>query len=667
MTMQVMTDTGPKKRRLSIVGAKAPPVETATEVDIEAELRAYEESERERLGIKAERRQWVDNMLKPEMTRKERDHVTLLVSGLTAAQDFLVEGALRGLGYNVEYFGMSDNAGLQTGKEFGNRGQCNPTYFTVGGLVKHLIDLRDKKGMTAEQIVKQYVFVTAGACGPCRFGMYVTEYRKALRDAGFDGFRVMLFQQTGGLSQATGDDVGLDMNPKFFLGIVQAIVCGDVLNALAYRIRPYEVVPGATQRAMESAKKSIYRALYERTNVFVALYRARAEFAAVEVDKLRPKAKASIIGEFWAMTTEGDGNYALQKFLESEGGENDIQLTTAWLLYTIWEVARDTRERMDLRAADDAHMGLGELDEFGVAKRLATMRLAEAALRTGFQAFALPLGLFGYHLPDMDLVAKVANEYYSNDLRGGEGHMEVGKLIVNALRSKAHITVSVKPFGCMPSSGVSDGVQSLITGKFPGSIFCAVETSGDGATNFYSRVQMYMFKARAAAEAELAKAYEETGTTKEEVRAFLDENPKYNSPLYRAPHKVAGEAANLVYEVGPMIKQSRIERYSHMASRAGASALSAITAVPGSIKQVAAVLTSTEIRGRLGHDVGLVRDLLKGKAQERLQPIWAKVAGEIANGMSSTVETSHVHAVADARAEVPVVTIGYSGEAIAAE
>jgi predicted nucleotide-binding protein (sugar kinase/HSP70/actin superfamily) len=47
-----------------------------------------------------------------------------------------------------------------------------------------------------------------GACGPCRFGTYVTEYRKALRDAGFDGFRVMLFQQQGGLKQATGEDVG---------------------------------------------------------------------------------------------------------------------------------------------------------------------------------------------------------------------------------------------------------------------------------------------------------------------------------------------------------------------------------------------------------------------------------------------------------------------------
>ena len=74
--------------------------------------------------------------------------------------------------------------------------------------------------------------MTAGACGPCRFGTYVTEYRKALRDSGFEGFRVLLFQQTGGLKQATGDGVGLEMNPTFFWGIIRAVLVGDVLNAL---------------------------------------------------------------------------------------------------------------------------------------------------------------------------------------------------------------------------------------------------------------------------------------------------------------------------------------------------------------------------------------------------------------------------------------------------
>jgi predicted nucleotide-binding protein (sugar kinase/HSP70/actin superfamily) len=604
--------------------------------DIDAELRAFEADERARLGLKGPRKQWTDNMIHAEMKKAERGHVTILNSGLTRAQDMFIEAALSGLGYKMKNFGVPNNEGLQVGKEFGNRGQCNPTYFTVGNLVKYLIDLRDKDGMSTEDIIKNYVFLTAGACGPCRFGMYVTEYRKALRDAGFDGFRVMLFQQQGGLSQATGDDVGLEMKPPFFIAIVKAIVAGDVMNALGYRIRPFEVEPGATDRAMDECKKVIYAALQQRTNIFVAMNKCRRILGAVKVDRLRPRAKVSIIGEFWAMTTEGDGNYALQKFLESEGAENDIQLVTAWLLYNVWEVARDTRERQFLRDVDGGQYGLSGLSgELDVAKRLATMRVAERALRVLFGVFALPSGLYDYHLPNMDLVADVAKDFYSNDLRGGEGHMEVGKLIVNAVHSKAHMTVSVKPFGCMPSSGVSDGVQSLITARYPGTIFCAVETSGDGATNFYSRVQMYLYKARIAAEQELARAYEETGVTEAQVRAFLEKNPKYASALHHPPHKVAGTAANLVYEVAPLITRSAADRAVERATQAARSARDLAASIPGRVSAARDWVTSPETRARIGEDARVLTDLLAGKAKERFGPLVAKLAGRPPAGPGS--------------------------------
>lgn len=624
MVMQAQGDGS--KVRLPVIGSAVGSEAAGAEVDVEAELRAWEEAERERLGIRQERRQWADGMLKPAMTKSEKAKVTLLISGLTAAQDFLVEGALKGLGYNVHYFGVADGAGLQAGKEFGNRGQCNPTYFTVGSLVKHLIDLRDVHGMSSEDIVKNYVFLTAGACGPCRFGMYVTEYRKALRDAGFDGFRVMLFQQQGGLSQATGDDVGLEMNPEFFIAIVKAIVCGDVVNALTYRIRPYEVVPGSTNEAVARVKKILYEALYQRTNIFLALYRARKELAAVQVDKLRVRAKVCIIGEFWAMTTEGDGNYHLQKFLESEGAEDDIQLTTAWLLYNIWEVARDTRERRDLREADGGQYGLDGFEGFGVAKRLATMRLAEAGLRVGFQCFALPLGLHGYTLPDMDHVAEVASGLYSNDLRGGEGHMEVGKLIVNVVGQKAHMTLSVKPFGCMPSSGVSDGVQSLITARFPGTIFCAVETSGDGATNFYSRVQMYMFKARLAAEEEYRKTLADCGVTEAQVRGFLAKHPRYASSLHKAPHRANGSTADLVHEVAPLITQSRARRTLSALEASVAVARKAAATVPVAARAAVEKARSEEFRAQVRADAELLAELVRGRAKEHYGPLVERLA-----------------------------------------
>lgn len=561
---QPISPTSQSRRKLPIadMGASAGVDMGAKgrDVDLEAELRSFEEAERKRLGLDGPVEHWVEEMVGVGFKKSERAKITILVGGLTVAQDYFVEGALKGIGYNVQMLDAPTNEAFQAGKEFGNRGQCNPTYFTVGNLVQYLITLRDKHGMSSKEVVDKFVFLTAGACGPCRFGMYVTEYRKALRDAGFDGFRVMLFQQTGGLKQATGDDVGLDLNPVFFWQIVKALVAGDALNALGYRLRPYEKEKGATDRALDRAKKTLYDALEHKKNVLWTLNKCRSYFKEVEVDKTLAKPKVSIIGEFWAMTTEGDGNYQLQRFLEQEGAECDIQLLSAWLLYSLWEVRNDAKERADLREMDTAKYGLGGSGSLAVFEKLAISRGGDFVVRALFQTFAHALGLYGYKLPDMDAIAKISHEYYNNDLRGGEGHMEVGKLILNVVHQKAHMTLSVKPFGCMPSAGVSDGVQTAITEKFPGTIFCPVETSGDGRVNFYSRVQMYLFKAKQAAIAEYDRALEEHGVTKEQVEAFLAKNRRFRSSLFKAPHVYAGSSADIVATVAPYITKSRTER-----------------------------------------------------------------------------------------------------------
>ncbi|MBI3073138.1 MAG: 2-hydroxyglutaryl-CoA dehydratase [Deltaproteobacteria bacterium] len=556
-------------------------------IDIDAEMAAFEAEERAKLGLtmaEATTKAWTDKMTNPFFSAKQRENTTLLVSGLTMAHDLFVEAALKGLGYNIRHLDCPDNDALRFGKEFGNRGQCNPTYFTVGNLVKSLTEIGEKEGLTKQGVIDKYVFLTAGACGPCRFGMYVTEYRKALRDAGFDGFRVLLFQQTGGFKQATGEEVGLKMNPPFFMALARAIISGDVLNALAYRIRPFEVEAGATDKAMDAAKKLIYAALEHQTNILVALWKARGEFKKVKVNRLMPKPKVSIIGEFWAMTTEGDGNYQLQRFLEGEGAEVDIQLVTAWLLFMLWEGRHDTKLRAELHGVDGGRKGLSGVN---VMKKLAMLRVAEWVVRGAFQTFAQTIGLRGYHLPDMEEIARVAAPYYNNMIRGGEAHMEIGKVILNTVKQKATMTLSVKPFGCMPSSGVSDGVQSYITEKHPESIFCAVETSGDGRVNFYSRVQMFLFRARERAREEFDAALKAHGLTAEAVAAFLAKHPRFASPLHKAPHTVAGTAADLVHEVAPyMTKSFAARRVANAKTLAGWIAQT-VRAIPGQLRHAA--------------------------------------------------------------------------------
>jgi len=524
--------------------------------DIDAELARFEAEERARLGLGAGPTHWTDKMIDPQFKASERAKVTILCGGLTMAHDYLVAGALTGRGYNVRALDCPNNDSLRFGKEFGNKSQCNPTYFTVGNLVKELSRIRDEDGLTSQQVIDQYVFLTAGACGPCRFGMYVTEYRKALRDAGFDGFRVMLFQQTGGLKQATGEEAGLDLSPPFFIAIAKALFAGDVLNLVGYRLRPYEVTPGSTNVALAAAKKLVHDALRDNANVLVALYKAGQIMQAVQVNRLQGKPKVSILGEFWAMTTEGDGNYHLQEFIEREGAECDIQILGALLLYNLWEFRHDTELRAKLRGTDGGPFGLKDSD---VALKMAGLWMGELALRSIFHTFAALVGLRGYQLPDMETIADTGHSHYNVNLRGGEGHLEVAKLILNVAHQKAHMTLSVKPFGCMPSSGVSDGVQSVITELYPDAIFCPVETNGDGAVNFYSRVQMYLFKARLRASGEFEAALKQHDVTAEEVAAYVA-TTKYKNGLVKAPHKVAGSGADLVHEVAPFVKKGPLGR-----------------------------------------------------------------------------------------------------------
>ncbi|MBK1635412.1 2-hydroxyglutaryl-CoA dehydratase [Rhodovulum adriaticum] len=424
----------------------------------------------------------------------EKDSTVILTGGLSRSADILVAAALRGAGYRARAFPVPDRRALEVGKEFCGRGQCNPAYFMIGNLVRYLQTLRDEQGLSPAQINRDYVFMTAAACGPCRFGSYITEYRRALREAGFEGFRVILLEQKAGAKQACGSGHGIVLDRRLSLGIVSAMIAADVLNLIGYRTRPYETVPGATDAALDRCRTIVETALARRTSLRAALRRCQPLLAGVAVNRSQPRPRAALIGEFWAITTEGDGNYGLQRFLEDEGAEVEVQPLSVWLLYLVWQGQWDTRRRIDLPGRDGGRQGLA-----GKRPRIRLIRLwaAERLIRLVFRRLARAAGLRGYALPDMGRLARLAQAHYSPELRGGEGHLEVAKLIDAAERGDCDLVISVKPFGCLPSSGVSDGVQARVRALHPSVIFLSVETTGDAAANVYSRVQMAVFKARA--------------------------------------------------------------------------------------------------------------------------------------------------------------------------
>ena len=511
-------------------------VKVMDQQEIEARTQEYEEQLRKEMGLDRKETQHFEKPFERAWTKDQKDSTTILFGGLTVAHEELALEAMTGLGYKLRRLPTSDNDALTVGKEYGNRGQCNPTYYTVGSLVHYLQGLKEA-GET--DIEDRYVYVTAGACGPCRFGMYEAEYRKALRDSGFGNFRVLLFQQSGGLKQSAGDQA-LELNAKFAITLLKSIMIADMINELGYKIRPYEINSGETNRVIEEAKKIAGDALREHRSTFRALRKIRKLFKTIEVDYTRVKPKVKITGEFWAQTTEGDGNYHMFEWLESEGAEVMVEPIGTWIEYLIWSAKHTAEEKMQLDKTKK--------------KTIRKLNVAKIFFRNWYNMYRWALGFKTDSLPNQQKLADYAKAYYNTHLKGGEGHLEIGKNIMAAQDKHAQMVVSLKPFGCMPST-MSDGVQSKVVADYKDAIFIPIETSGDGEVNVRSRVQMKLYEAKMKARQEIKDVLEEHNVTMEQVKEYTSKRPKYRNAMLKVPsHHGISTAANLVSMVGKHAK-----------------------------------------------------------------------------------------------------------------
>jgi predicted nucleotide-binding protein (sugar kinase/HSP70/actin superfamily) len=528
-------------------------------------------------------------------TAEERDRVTILFGGFTWKHERLIEAVFRGCGYRFQMLPNPNLAAFQTGKEYGNNGQCNPTYFTVGNLIEFLRSL-EAQGLSRQEIIDHYIFFTAGSCGPCRFGMYESEYRMAMENAGFGGFRILLFQQDQGVKANSGQP-GLKFSADLFMGQLNAVNLGDVIHDMVYQIRPYEIARGTTDQAIKDVVDQLsdfleHRKRYEileRTPRWIserlsrrkkfkdhcnmlgkildhlygedflrAMRLARERLSQVEVDHTRIKPIVKITGEFWAQLTEGDGNFNMFTFLEQEGAQVYVEPIGAWVTYLLYEARANLDERKGLDAPYPGarwwQLKKQLANQWKFRKKWLLLRLSEGMWNRQHARVARHLGGLTHRLAPQSELARMAHPFYHSLARGGEGHLEVGKNVYYTTHGLCHMVLALKPFGCMPSSQ-SDGVQSAVVNRFPEMIFLPIETSGEGEINAHSRMQMALGEAKIKAKAEFERALASTGKKLDEIKAYVAEHRQLRSPFYPVPRRqgIAGVAANFVLHVSNLI------------------------------------------------------------------------------------------------------------------
>jgi predicted nucleotide-binding protein (sugar kinase/HSP70/actin superfamily) len=480
-------------------------------------------------------------------TRAERDSVTILFGGLHWRVERILQAVLESGGNKAEVLPVATKEDLLTGRETADIGQCCPTSFTTGNLVNFL---KKKSGeIGAEEVSKKFVYLTAGSCGACRFGQYHQSYELGLRNSGLEAFRMFLLAQDE-LDQKAAMGDGFDMNLPVTLGCLWAIFTTDLVQDLEYQVRPYEVVPGATEAVVKESVELLYEvfrrrpqmgpyksvAWYLTTRHFVkAMREIRRKFATIELDRLRAKPTVKITGEFYLQTVEGDPNYNIHRWLEAEGAEVYPAGITVWMDYLL---------RLGLQKFED-YSGV----ERGARLKLGIGRAVQAIYRGVFGRLRRAMGNLAHELPYQLELRRLAAPYFNHRLDGGEGDMLIGKAIWAHTKKKAHMICELSPYSCMPNT-MSVGAMSGVIGKFPDLLYAPLEIKGDAEVHALSRCQMILTEAKKRAQREFDEALEKSDMTLDAIRAYLDAHPKMKRADYKVPHMgCAGTAANMVLHV----------------------------------------------------------------------------------------------------------------------
>jgi predicted nucleotide-binding protein (sugar kinase/HSP70/actin superfamily) len=478
-------------------------------------------------------------------TREERPNTTILYGGLSWRAERVLQGLLENLGYRARPLPPPTREDLLTGRELADVGQCCPTSFTAGNLANFLKAETAKLG--AEEVTRRYVYLTAGACGACRFGQYHQSYSLALRNIGLDSFRMFLMAQDE-MDQSGGDGQGLELNMQFTLGGVWAVFCTDLLQDLEYQVRPFEMVEGQTDGVLRESVEELYELFRKRplrgkkwgalawhlsTDYFAsALRRIRRKFDAIEVDRLRVKPVVKITGEFYLEHVENEANHNIHRWLESEGAEVQPSPLSVWLDYLMrCHATRFARYR--------------GIDRYAGLKRT-LVRSVAGLYRWTYNRLCRALGDQPHELPHQYELERLAAPYYHAGLEAGEGDMLIGKALYAHLNHHAHMICELSPYACMPNT-MSVGAMANVLGRHPDLLYAPLEIKGDSEVHVLSRCQMILTEARKRAQREFEDALDRAHLSAGRVRDWLERRPEMRRATFRVPHaNVAGTAANLV-------------------------------------------------------------------------------------------------------------------------
>ena len=412
-------------------------------------------------------------------TEEMKKDYTLLVPQMLPIHFSMMVELLRKEGFHAVMLNTHHRGIVDEGLKYVHNDTCFPALLVIG----QLIDAVKNGGYNPHKVA----LVITQTGGGCRASNYIHLLRKALEKADMAYIPVISVNLSG-----------LEKNPGFKLSLnflrkaVFAMMYGDIIMNVANQVRPYEITPGDTDRAvdncigwliaeMDHGKGLSYKGMCQNFR------RICDQFKAISVTG-EQKVRVGVVGEIYVKFSPL-GNNNLEAFLLSEGAEPVVPGLTDFIIFKI-------------------HNRIADIDLYGgkwIKKKVCILfkRYVERCQKAMIGAledsrrFRAPGTFEDLH--------RLIQGYLGDGNKMGEGWLLTAELL-ELIHSGVPNIVCTQPFGCLPNHIVGKGMIRRLKDDYPYSNIVAIDYDPSATQiNQENRIKLMLANAKALAKQEAEK------------------------------------------------------------------------------------------------------------------------------------------------------------------
>ena len=442
----------------------------AARIRIRSLKAALEERSRNGISHKAEIPEFERVIFTKEMSKD----YTLIIPQMAPMQFDLFETAFKEAGYNAVVLPAVDTHAVEMGLKYINNDACYPTIITLGQIISALKSGKYDLNKTA--------IIMSQTGGGCRASNYIAMLRKALKQLDMEQIPVVSLNYVG-----LEKNPGMKFTPKLLLGVLYAIIYGDLFMRLVNATRPYEVEPGSVD-ALYNKWNEIAR--QNVINLKRSVFKKNVKAIIREFDEIPlfdiKKPKVGVVGEI-LVKYHPNANNDIVKIIENEGGEAVVPDLLDFFMYNL----KNNDFNYDVMAASyKSHV-------FG--------RIGMKLIYYYRDVVAKELGASKRFMPPMhiDKIAKKAETVTSLGTQCGEGWLLAGEM-TELIDSGVENIVCLQPFACLPNHVTGKGMIKPLRKHNPKSNIVAIDYDpGASNVNQLNRIKLMMATAHKNLEKEL--------------------------------------------------------------------------------------------------------------------------------------------------------------------